>query len=215
MTDRTWQDLAGCAGVDPDVFFPERRASILPAQRICAECPVWRTCLVVSTSGLTIRRASDEGVWGGIGGSGRRALIRALPECRHDPEESCGDPACSWCSLIDQHRIRLDVAAGRRPRSDLQRIVSFGPGATHGRRVTHAKGCRCAPCSFAASTAGQRLLAAGFDPVGWWEWQFSPYGEETTTAEWTELEEARRVRVLSRAKAAAGAFLATYAEEAC
>lgn len=206
--DPGWRAHAACLGEEIGMFYPGPRQSILPAQRVCATCPVWRPCAVESTVGTPVREASNGGAWAGIGGSARRALIRTLRDLDHPPEDECEDPDCRWCVGLRDHRVRLEVVAGTRDRSESERVVSFGPKATHGNRVTHARGCRCAPCRFAASTAGKRLKVAGFDPVEWWEWQFSPYGDSTTTAEWFEItDEARVDAVLARAKAASAAFL--------
>jgi hypothetical protein len=207
MTDDHWRKRAACMHVDVGVFFPDERASIVPAQRICATCPVWRECAVDSTVGRPLRFRSTEGAWCGIGGSLRGALLVALRDVDHPPERECTDDDCGWCVQLRNHRRRLDVVAGTRDRSEVDRIVSFGPNATHGNRVTHARGCRCAPCRFSASTAAKRLKLAGVDPVLWWEWQFSPFGGETTTAEWSTLDDDLAGAVLARAKVAADAFL--------
>jgi hypothetical protein len=208
-----WREQANCLGEEIGVFYPAPRQSILPAQRICAGCKVWRECAVESTVGKPLRDASNEGAWCGLGGSARRSLIRALRDVDHRPEVECDDPECQWCVQLRAHRVRLDVVGGLRDRSEIERIISFGPGATHGNRVTHARGCRCAPCRFSASTAAKKLKLAGFDPIAWWEWQFSPYGEETTTAEWSAIDEARVDTVLARAKAAVDTFLAERVQE--
>jgi hypothetical protein len=203
-----WRDRAACLGHEIGIFYPGPGQSITPAQQVCATCPVWHECAVESTVGKPMRDASNEGAWAGIGGSARRALIRALRDLDHPPERDCDDPECDWCVKLRAHRVRLDVVAGLRDRSEIERVVSFGPGATHGKRVTHARGCRCAPCRFAWSAAANRLKLAGYDPIEWWEWQWSPYGEDTTTAEWSELDESEVDAVLARAKVAAAAFLA-------
>jgi WhiB family redox-sensing transcriptional regulator len=39
-----WPDLAACAGVSTDVFFPVRGASYAAAKAICARCPVTERC---------------------------------------------------------------------------------------------------------------------------------------------------------------------------
>lgn len=207
-----WTADAACAGLDVTPWYPTKGTSILPAQRICSTCPVQRDCLVESLSETKIHYASAEGVRGGIGGQGRRAMIAALRDCDHPPTVCCEDPDCRFCELLGQHRVNLDVIAGLRPKEDRVRIVAFGAGATHGRQVTHARGCRCAPCVFARSTIGQEMAAAGFDVVEWFQTQFGPIPEREgeapfTTAEWSELDEARAVRLAALAKQAGRRFL--------
>ncbi len=38
--EASWQDLANCLGVDPDLFFPERGASTREAKEVCRGCEV-------------------------------------------------------------------------------------------------------------------------------------------------------------------------------
>jgi hypothetical protein len=156
--------------------------------------------------------ASAEGVRGGIGGQGRRAMIAALRDCDHPPIQPCTDPECRFCKLLAQHRVNLDVIAGLRPSGERVRIMAFGEGATHGRQVTHARGCRCGPCTFARSTIGQAMSAAGVDVVEWFQDLFRPIPEHEgeaphTTSEWSELDTARAVLLATIAKAAGRRFL--------
>lgn len=76
--DRNWTHDAICASVDPELFFPERGQTSLPAKRICAGCPVRLPCL---TEGLQ----EEEGVWGGANPDDRarlRAEIYKHPQRR-------------------------------------------------------------------------------------------------------------------------------------
>ncbi len=43
--EKSWQDLANCLGVDPDLFFPERGASTREAKEVCRGCVVREDCL--------------------------------------------------------------------------------------------------------------------------------------------------------------------------
>jgi len=53
-----WQNLAACAGRDPDIFASARRVS--EAQAICAGCPVTTECAEL---GATTRLGTWAGVW--------------------------------------------------------------------------------------------------------------------------------------------------------
>lgn len=64
-------DDAACAGMDPDVFFPERGGSQQPAKAMCAVCPVRAECLEYA---LTFK--IKHGTWGGMSERERRGLRR-------------------------------------------------------------------------------------------------------------------------------------------
>ncbi len=97
------------------------------AKAVCAGCPVWRECLTDA-----IDRREDHGIWGGAGEDLRRLLIRK----RRQGGEV-------WEAAMVAHEARLaGVAAGVPNRN--------GPKATHGLRITYARGCRCGPCRVAA-----------------------------------------------------------------
>ena len=78
---------AACRGVDPELFFPERRTTgdrgeqmaAHDAKSICRTCPARTPCLVVS-----IARGEWEGIWGGHTPGERRALVRDAVALRHD-----------------------------------------------------------------------------------------------------------------------------------
>lgn len=55
-----WQDLAGCRGKDPELFFPDPAPSApIAAKQICAGCPVTAQCMDYAIE-------HDElGIWGG------------------------------------------------------------------------------------------------------------------------------------------------------
>lgn len=66
-----WQDLALCTQIDPEIFFPEKGGSTREAKRVCGECAVKETCLLVALD-------SDErfGIWGGYSERERRKMKR-------------------------------------------------------------------------------------------------------------------------------------------
>ena len=70
--DATWMPAATCRDLDLDLFFREDGvASTNAAKAICRECPVQTQCLTYALD------ASEEfGVWGGLTGRERRALLR-------------------------------------------------------------------------------------------------------------------------------------------
>ena len=66
-----WMDLALCAQVDPEAFFPEKGASPRAAKRVCTECPVRTQCLEYA-----LANGERFGVWGGLSEQERRKLMR-------------------------------------------------------------------------------------------------------------------------------------------
>lgn len=74
-----WRAAARCRDAeDPDLFFPERKASADEALALCASCPVLPAC----------RRHALElperfGVWGGLTENEREALRRAFGMRHH------------------------------------------------------------------------------------------------------------------------------------
>lgn len=84
MTD--WSDDAACAGVDPDLFFPDEGEHPTEALAICAVCPVRAECLEEA-----IRTDERHGVWGGMTARqrnrarrGHRVYGRLSPKVRRD-----------------------------------------------------------------------------------------------------------------------------------
>lgn len=68
----TWQRLANCLGVDPDLFFPERGASTREAKAVCRACVVREDCLEYA-----IVNSEKFGIWGGLSERERRRIRRA------------------------------------------------------------------------------------------------------------------------------------------
>lgn len=66
-----WYADALCAQTDPEPFYPPKGASLRPAKTVCAACPVRARCLEYA-----LANRETEGVWGGLGPSERRALLR-------------------------------------------------------------------------------------------------------------------------------------------
>lgn len=134
-----WQANAACKGAG-SVWFDGDAASVTEAKSICAQCPVLAECLDYALS-LPAGQA-EHGIWGGCGENDRRAFRRVRSDRTHEGARLVDGCGCRWCGLLRVHHARLDGA-------DLP-LRTFGPRATHGRRVTFARGCRCGPCSLAA-----------------------------------------------------------------
>lgn len=66
-----WQALAACQGVDPDLFFPERGASVREPKAVCARCPVAADCLEHALTHHEVH-----GIWGGKSERERRSMRR-------------------------------------------------------------------------------------------------------------------------------------------
>ena len=131
-----WRDDAACRDTPTDWFFPDTDSwdnHGRDAKAICQRCPVREECLY---DGLN----DPYGIVGGAGEHRRRNLRRAL---RISPERYATVAAIHFRALDNKRLYDLDRRL----------LESFGGEATHGRRVTHAKGCRCGACG----------LAAGFD----------------------------------------------------
>ncbi len=71
IPDSAWQSQANCLGVDPDLFFPERGASTKEAKAVCGGCTVRDECREYA-----IENHVKDGIWGGLSGRERRALVR-------------------------------------------------------------------------------------------------------------------------------------------
>lgn len=67
----TWVQYAECAGVNPDLFFPERGGDGHQARAVCAVCPVKAACL-----NHALDNNEKFGIFGGMGPRERRALMK-------------------------------------------------------------------------------------------------------------------------------------------
>lgn len=159
----TWFDRAACRGAGPDLFFRTKGDGVPntgdAAKDLCRLCPVLIDCLTSA-----VEDNEHFGIRGGAGGSTRRALRRAWVNRDHESSELVKGCSCPWCSSVREHvgYVRdgvLRVKGGRK---------NFGPGATHGRRSTQAKGCRCTGCTWSASVSGQLAARLGLDCGSIW-----------------------------------------------
>lgn len=62
---------AACAGMDTNLFYPERGEDNAQAVAVCRDCPVREQCL-----DHAVRNGETYGVWGGLSGKQRRRLRR-------------------------------------------------------------------------------------------------------------------------------------------
>ena len=130
-------------------WFPERTPGATNAahaeKTCCATCPIRAGCLEAS-----VARNEPAGIWGGAGELERRFLRRAWVADGHR-----AGPRYVLQSGLFFDRLEAQVAGGAAAVPDRN-----GEGATHGRRATFAKGCRCDPCALAASFDGMAAKAA-------------------------------------------------------
>lgn len=111
-----WRELALCAEVGGDQWFPEQGESAAPAKRVCRSCPVTEPCLQYALD-------TDQrwGVWGGKSERERRRLKRrddesgptACTSGRHEmtAENRLDDGRCRPCTLEQLDRIRPSAAS--------------------------------------------------------------------------------------------------------
>lgn len=95
----TWQDAARCAEVDPEIFFPDRGASVRDAKRVCQGCEVREKCLE-----FALENGFRDGIWGGTterqrrGMTPRRIVPRlAAPLCASGRHPKNGPGRCLEC----------------------------------------------------------------------------------------------------------------------
>jgi len=67
-----WQAEGACRNADPNLFFPVRGASILPAIAVCSNCNVQPECLRFALEDPTLT-----GVWGATSERARRQMRSA------------------------------------------------------------------------------------------------------------------------------------------
>jgi WhiB family transcriptional regulator, redox-sensing transcriptional regulator len=111
----TWPDLAACAEVDPDLFYPEPGEPAAPAKRICASCAVREECLEYA-----IRNREMWGIWGGMTEMPRRRLMEKAPtglcgkglhvmdEANTYVNPKTGWKICRACANASSRRIRQE-----------------------------------------------------------------------------------------------------------
>jgi WhiB family redox-sensing transcriptional regulator len=71
MPGMSWEADARCNAYDPEIFFDPRVRFERKAKSICGRCDVRADCLAYA-----LQTRIDFGVWGGLNGKERRALLR-------------------------------------------------------------------------------------------------------------------------------------------
>lgn len=136
--------LVAVVDVGTSPWFSAKGHPAAHAKRVCNSCPVKADCL--SWAMVT---GQVYGVWGGAGGSLLRGLRNLLATSPHPDAGVKPRCRCAVCREARSHFRRLDVFA-RRGRYVDPYVAgprrTFGAGATHGRRSTYARGCRCEKC---------------------------------------------------------------------
>lgn len=108
--ERAWRAQALCRDMDPDLFFPERGVSVMPAYVVCQGCAVRVECLEYS---LTSGKDSEAGVRGGFTPHERKEIRAAM---RADRKLTVQQAMIPW----DQKRKRKLLKAQERERILLQ-----------------------------------------------------------------------------------------------
>jgi WhiB family redox-sensing transcriptional regulator len=73
MPVSSWRKLASCAGVDPELFFPDHyqlRVGVMAAKAVCQSCPVQLECLTEAME----YEEDTFGIFGGLTPKERREL---------------------------------------------------------------------------------------------------------------------------------------------
>lgn len=73
--DPDFTSRAKCAGEDPNLFYPDSGPGGFHAKKICAKCPVWIDCLLMS---MTTPETTNLGIFGRMGPPTRKYLKREL-----------------------------------------------------------------------------------------------------------------------------------------
>jgi WhiB family redox-sensing transcriptional regulator len=72
-----WTELALCAQVDPDAWFPPKGGNVAQPKAVCRQCPVRAECLEYA-----LEHGERFGVWGGLTERERRPLLAARQRAR-------------------------------------------------------------------------------------------------------------------------------------
>lgn len=73
MPDLSWQDRAACAGMNTNLFYPQKSVNSSTAKKICRHCTVSNECLIYA-----LKTEEDFGIWGGKSERERRKLRKQL-----------------------------------------------------------------------------------------------------------------------------------------
>lgn len=107
-----WHEHALCAQIGGDWWFPEKGDSVLPAKRVCANCPVATQCL-----GEAMSDPSTVGVWGGTTTRERMKMRRrqGLPGIQQGrPRTDRLVAIAAWKAGTSPKTIALDLEVSER-----------------------------------------------------------------------------------------------------
>jgi len=126
-------DKAACLGLDPNLFFPERGASVDAAKRVCMSCPVRAECLE-----FALVEVVKHGIFGGTSEHERRRLRRERGISETRPRPPCGTTA----GYSAHGRYREDACQACR---DALAVYQLHRRAEN-EEDEHGDTCRCYEC---------------------------------------------------------------------
>lgn len=148
MSPDAWVQSALCAGLPPDMFFPERGESVAEAKAVCARCSVATECLAYA-----VDTGQKHGIWGGQSERQRRRLRASARGTAERPEEP--SPAEEAQLSTDSDPFEL---IPYKPRSVGALIdTGFAAARTHIQASTPASSTMCELCP---SSTRQQIIAA-------------------------------------------------------
>lgn len=106
-----WQTDALCAQVDPELFFPDKGGTSLPAKAVCARCDVREPCL-----DYALDNGERFGIWGGLSERQRRRILApdvAPDDDGEEADEDAPEPLTLLCApggLLADASIPLTTA---------------------------------------------------------------------------------------------------------
>lgn len=112
-----WTELALCAEVGSDFWYPEKGGSTREPKQICRSCPVQPECLEYA-----LENCERFGVWGGTTERQRRAILAGrqpgVPRCESGWHALAGENllpggGCQACSDVRSVRIKQTRREGR------------------------------------------------------------------------------------------------------
>lgn len=114
--DSRWEEFAACARVDPELFHPTGRDTLMlaAAKLVCSDCPVARECLQDA-----LDRGEDQGVRGGLSEQERRAIHRRPDPRPHQfgmagTAEMIAEEPREYLALVAEGRSAYEIAKALR-----------------------------------------------------------------------------------------------------
>jgi len=131
-TPPAWMAAAVCAGVDPEVFFPEDADSTREAKAVCARCPVRAACVAYA-----LATGERFGIWGGLNEAERRQRPRpdADAEGAGSPQAPSGRPAREVDPVVVERLVAGWVMPGATSAERAQAALGLARGGWGTRRI--------------------------------------------------------------------------------